>query len=36
MPVDDGFLGEIDYAVQLRTPAELRALDELTLLADGR
>lgn len=35
-PVDDGFLGEIDYAVQLRTPAELRALDELTLLDDGR
>src|SRR5687767_11031495 len=35
-PADDGFLGEIDYAVQLRTPAELRALDELTLLDDGR
>ena len=36
VPVDDGFLGEIDYAVQLRAPAELRALDELTLLDDGR
>ena len=35
-PIDDGFLGEIDNAVQLRTPAELRALDELTLLDDGR
>jgi hypothetical protein len=35
-PSDDGFLGEIDYAVQLHTPAELRALDELTLIDDGR
>lgn len=29
--VDDGLLGEIDYAVQLRSAAELRVLDELTL-----
>jgi hypothetical protein len=29
VPADDGFLGEIDYAVQLRSPAELRALDQL-------
>ncbi len=29
---DDEFLGEIDYAVQGRTPAELRALAELTLI----
>jgi hypothetical protein len=35
-PVDDGLLGEIEYAVQLRSPAELRALDELTLIDDGR
>jgi hypothetical protein len=36
VPADDGFLVEIDYAVQLRTPAELRALDELTLIDDPR
>lgn len=36
VPVDDGLLGEIDYAVQLRSPAELRALDELTLVDDPR
>jgi hypothetical protein len=35
-PADDGFLGEIEYAVQLRSPAELRALDELTLIDDAR
>ena len=35
-PADDGFLGEIEYAVQLRSPAELRALDELTLIDDPR
>jgi hypothetical protein len=35
-PVDDGLLGEIDYAVQLRSPAELRVLDELTLVDDPR
>lgn len=33
---DDEFLGEIDYAVQLRTPVELRALAELTLIDDPR
>src|SRR5688500_6315408 len=33
---DDEFLGEIDYAVQLRTPPELRALAELTLIDDPR
>ncbi|MEO8682539.1 MAG: hypothetical protein ABI665_26055, partial [Vicinamibacterales bacterium] len=27
---DDGLLGEIDGAIQLRTVAELRAIDELT------
>lgn len=36
VPVDDGLLGEIDYAVQLRSPAELRVLDELTLVDDPR
>jgi hypothetical protein len=36
VPVDDGLLGEIDYAVQLRSPAELRVLDELTLIDDPR
>ena len=36
VPVDDGLLGEIDYAVQLRSPSELRVLDELTLIDDGR
>ena len=35
-PADDGLLGEIDYAVQLRSPAELRVLDELTLIDDPR
>jgi hypothetical protein len=29
--VDDGLLGEIDNALQLRSAAELRVLDELTL-----
>ena len=33
---DDDFLGEIDYAVQVRTPVELRALAELTLIDDPR
>jgi hypothetical protein len=33
---DDEFLGEIDYAVQVRTPVELRALAELTLVDDPR
>jgi len=27
---DDGLLGEVDFAVQLRSASELRALDELT------
>ena len=36
VPVDDGLLGEIDYAIQLRSPAELRVLDELTLIDDPR
>ena len=35
-PVDDEFLGEIDYAVQLRPPLELRVLAELTPLDDPR
>jgi hypothetical protein len=35
-PADDGLLGEIEYAVQLRSPAELRVLDELTLIDDPR
>jgi hypothetical protein len=35
-PADDEFLGEIDYAVQLRTPAELRTIAELTLIDDPR
>lgn len=34
--VDDGLLGEIDYAVQLRSNSELRVLDELTLVDDSR
>jgi len=33
---DDEFLGEIDYAVQQRTPTELRALSELTPIDDPR
>lgn len=36
VPADDGFLGEIDYAVQLRSTAELRVLEELTLIDDAR
>ncbi len=35
-PADDGLLGEIDFAVQLRSAAELRVLDELTLIDDRR
>lgn len=34
--VDDGLLGEIDNALQLRSAAELRVLDELTLLDEPR
>jgi hypothetical protein len=33
---DDEFLGEIDYAVQLHAPTELRTLAELTLIDDPR
>lgn len=36
LPVDDGFLDEIEYAVQLRSAAELRVLDELTPVNDSR
>ena len=35
-PVDDGFLDEIDYAVQLRSATELRVLDELTPVHESR
>lgn len=34
--VDDGLLGEIDNALQLRSAAELRVLDELTFSDDPR
>ena len=34
--VDDGLLGEIDNALQLRSAAELRVLDELTLSDESR
>jgi len=30
IPQDDGLLGEVDFAVQVRSANELRALDELT------
>lgn len=36
MPQDDGLLGEIDSAVQLRSAAELRVLDELTPFHEPR
>jgi hypothetical protein len=35
-PTDDGFLGEIELAMEVRSAAELRALDEITPLADQR
>jgi hypothetical protein len=35
-PVDDGLLGEIEYAVQLRSASELRVLDELTPIHEVR
>ena len=35
-PVDDGFLDEIDHAVQLRSAAALRVLDELTPVNESR
>jgi hypothetical protein len=33
-PQDDGLLDEVDFAVQVRSASELRALDELTPLHD--
>lgn len=35
-PVDDGLLGEIEVAMQVRVAKELRALDDFTPLADQR
>ena len=35
-PPTTGFLEKSSYAVQVRSPAELRALDELTLIDDPR
>jgi hypothetical protein len=35
-PLDDGLLGEIDTALQLRSAAELRVLDELTFSDESR
>lgn len=34
--VDDGLLGEIELAMQVRSTSELRALDDFTPLADQR
>jgi len=34
--VDDGLLGEIEVVMEMRSAAELRALDEFTPLADQR
>jgi hypothetical protein len=31
-PVDDGLLGEIELAMEIRSASELRALDEFTPL----
>ena len=36
MVSDDGLLGEVDSAVQLRSAAALQALDELTFLTEPR
>lgn len=36
VPVDDGLLGEIDYAVQLHSASALRVLDELTPVHEPR
>jgi len=33
VPVDDGFLDEIELVMQVRSASELRALDEFTPLA---
>jgi hypothetical protein len=35
-PQDDGLLDEVDFAVQLRSASELRALDELTPFNEPR
>ena len=34
LPQDDGLLGEVDFAVQVRSASELRTLDELTPFHD--
>ena len=34
--IDDGLLGEIELAMEVRSVAELRALDEITPFADQR
>jgi len=34
LPHDDGLLGEVDFAVQVRSASELRTLDELTPFHD--
>ena len=34
IPQDDGLLGEVDFAVQVRSASELRTLDELTPFHD--
>lgn len=35
-PLDDGLLDEVDFAVQVRSASELRALDELTPFNEPR
>lgn len=35
-PADDGLLGEIDLAIQVRSASELRVLDEITPLHEPR
>lgn len=34
LPVDDGFLGEVELAMEIRSASELRALDEFTPLVE--
>ena len=34
--IDDGLLGEVEMAMEMRSAAELRALDDFTPLADSR
>ena len=34
--IDDGLLGEVELAMEMRSAAELRALDDFTPLADSR